>query len=397
MNEIVTERTNLFEPNVYIAVCVALAGKVEPDKLSAAVKQAYEVNEAVMSKVVLEHGFAYYEKLPVSNCKIEVADQNKDWIKLVKENEKCTFAIDQGELVRTFIIPLEDKTQIVIMAHHLAGDGKSIMYFVKDIMNALAGVPLIDKPLTLLTKNLLPRKGLSVSAKLFARYCRHHWNDSFWEWEDYYALHAKYWEKFSSDIQYETFSVEETKRIIEDAKRIGCSVNSYLVTRFLQKYAKRCEVGIPVSIRQSRNEAMANLTSGIRIVYKYHMNRTFAENAVRVHKQIAKELKRKRVFVLQFLAELPVTLMDAVLLQTYHFCDDRLAKITAKVMGYIGKNKKDMGVTNLTVLDIPASYGDYEIENIIFVPPAVSYSDHIIGISTFRGRMTISYHNMTMR
>ncbi len=41
MNEIVTERPNLFEPNVYITVCVENAGKVSPHKLSAAVKQAF--------------------------------------------------------------------------------------------------------------------------------------------------------------------------------------------------------------------------------------------------------------------------------------------------------------------------------------------------------------------
>lgn len=38
----------------------------------------------------------------------------------------------------------------MIMAHHLVGDGKSIIYFVKDIMNALADITLTYKPLTYL-------------------------------------------------------------------------------------------------------------------------------------------------------------------------------------------------------------------------------------------------------
>lgn len=41
----------------------------------------------------------------------------------------------------------------MIMAHHLAGDGKSIIYLIKDIMNALAKKPLTYKPLVLLKKN----------------------------------------------------------------------------------------------------------------------------------------------------------------------------------------------------------------------------------------------------
>ena len=59
MNEIVSERPNLFEPNVYITVYVEFAGKVCPHKLSAAVKQAFEANEATMSKIVLENGLVY--------------------------------------------------------------------------------------------------------------------------------------------------------------------------------------------------------------------------------------------------------------------------------------------------------------------------------------------------
>ena len=136
MNEIVTERPNLFEPNVYITFCAALTGKVCPNKLSDAVKQAFEANEATMSKIVLERGVAYYEKMPVSNCKIEIRAENTDWIALVYQQEKIPFAIDQGELVRVFILPAEDKTLLLLMAHHLTGDGKSMIYFVKDIMTA---------------------------------------------------------------------------------------------------------------------------------------------------------------------------------------------------------------------------------------------------------------------
>lgn len=65
-------------------------------------------------------------------------------------------------------------------------------------------------------------------------------------------------------------------------------------------------------------EAMSNLTSGISINYKYDVEKTFAENAVQVHKRITRKLKRYKVFVLQFLARLPMTLIDAVLLNTYN-------------------------------------------------------------------------------
>ena len=391
MKEILTERQNLFEPNVYITMCVELTGKICPHQLTAAIKEAYKANEATMSRIVLEHGTACYEKLSVSGCKTMITDKN--WIDLVRENEKLPFEIDKGELVRAFIIPADTGTQIMIMAHHLAGDGKSIIYLIKDIMNALAKKTLTYKPLVLLKKNSFLDARLSVSAKLYARYCKRKWKDCFFTWQDYYNIHHKYWETACSDIKYKTLSVSETEQIIEKAKQIGCSVNSYLVTLFLQKYQKKCEVGIPVSIRESKNEAMSNLTSGIRIKHLFDTEKTFAENAVQVDAKIKSKLQSSRFFALQFLAELPMTLIDAVLLNTHDCYSDRLAKQTAKVMGYIGKTR-DLGITNLTVLNLPVLYGNYKIKNIIFVPPAVSYAHNIIGISTINGKMTISFHDM---
>lgn len=392
MNEIITERPNLFEPNVYITMCVEVTGKPCPHKLAAAVSEAYKANEATMSRIVLEQGAAYYEKLAVSGCKVEITD--KSWLELVRENERLPFAIDRGELVRTFVIPSEADTRILIMAHHLAGDGKSILYFIKDIMTALEQMPLTYKPLSLLHRASLPETGLSVSARLYARYCKHNWKPRFFTWQDYSDLHHKYWDTFSSDIEYKTLSAAETAQMIEKAKQIGCSVNSYLVAMFLQKYQKKCEVGIPVSIREDKNESMSNLVSGIRIRYQFDARKTFAENARQVHKKIKKALQQKRLFVLQFLASLPPTLLDAVLLTTYGCYSDRLAERTAKVMSYTGTKKRDLGVTNLAVPDIPVLYGKHQIKNIIFVPPAVSYAHNIIGIITVQGQMTISFHRM---
>ena len=42
MNEILTERQNLFEPNVYVAVCAEVSGDASPEMLISAVNKAYE-------------------------------------------------------------------------------------------------------------------------------------------------------------------------------------------------------------------------------------------------------------------------------------------------------------------------------------------------------------------
>ena len=139
---------------------------------------------------------------------------------------------------------------------------------------------------------------------------------------------------------------------------------------------------------------MANLTSGISITHRFSKKCSFAENAGQVHAKIQKALKRTRWFVLQFLAELPPTLLDGVLLNMHHCYENPFLERVGRTMGYGGDKTRDLGITNLTVLDIPTVYGAYKLEKIVFVPPAVSYSHNIIGVSTFRDEMTISFHYM---
>lgn len=68
-NEIWSERVDLFEPNIYICFRVQITGRPEADALLEAVKTAFTMNEAAMSRIVLEEdGTAYFEKLSESGC-----------------------------------------------------------------------------------------------------------------------------------------------------------------------------------------------------------------------------------------------------------------------------------------------------------------------------------------
>lgn len=395
MQEIITERPNLFEPNDYITFYIELSGKICAEDLADAVKAAYKANEATMSKIVLRSdGIAYYEKMSKSGCKVEILQG--DWQETIRANEKIPFELEKGELIRCFIFPAGEKISFVIMAHHLAGDGKAITYFIENIMEALTGMEPVYKPLTLLTRQSIPKTGkYPFAAKIYPGFCNRKWlkmgSPSF-SWEDYYNLHKSYWENTSSYVEYKQFSREETEHIKEQAKQIGVSVNSYIITAFLQADRNHRVVGIPLSVREKGNKSMTNLTSGVRIVHSFTENGTFSENARQIQKKISAELEVHRWFVLRFLSKLSPALIDGVLLHTHYCYENPLIEQLAKVMGYVGDMTRDLGITNLTVLHIPAVYGAYKIERIIFIPPNISYSNNIIGISTFNGEMTLTYH-----
>ena len=392
-----SERPNLFEPNVYISMIVKLAGNIEKEDVAGAVGVAYSNNEATMSRIVLEeNGDAYYEKMDSSGCKIYV--DNRDWQSIIREGEKRTFAVDKGELVRTYIIEKEEEITLLIMAHHLVGDGKSILILVQDIADVLAGKNVEYKPMLLIdTKYLLERAKLPLGVKLAVKRLNKKWKKEgqAFTWEDYYSVHKKYWNNHYSDVKIETFDVKELKENIIRTCQGGITLNSYLITALLQKFPEHKVIGVPVNVRE-KNNGMSNQTSGIAIKHQFQPSLTFKKNAAEVHKKIYSKLKSatQKYFVLLFISQLSSTLIDSVLLNTHGCYQNKLAQKMAYIMGYAENGGRDFGVTNLGKIDIPSEYRNFKITDILFIPPKISYSKKVVGICTYGDNLHVCFHEM---
>lgn len=391
---IVTERTDLFEPNVYISFVVEFEKKIEPQMLMDAVNQAFLANETTMSRIVLlKGGKAYYEKMKKSGCKVSCTAMNFE--KLIEENEKKPFALKDGECMRVFVS--ETGKEILLMAHHQVGDGMSLVLFLKDVLRALSKEKLVYKEADIFTKEKLQKYArLPLGVKAYITHINRKWKkeEQIYTWQDYDAVHETYWSRHKSKMIYHTFDEKETKEIIEKAKTAKVTLNNYLISMLLQKQQELDIIGIPVTVREGNT--MANQVSAIAIKYRYLKRKSNAKNAVRIQKRVQKLVKNpnKKYFVLLFLAELKDTLMDAAVLAAHGKEKGMIARKLSLVMGYLGKKKRDLGVTNLGVLDFSEIGGDYGIQNLIFLPPAVSYTKHVVGVSTVNGCLTLSYHGM---
>lgn len=394
--ELWSERVDLFEPNIYIAFAVEIEGNPTAEALVAAAEAAFAANEITMSRIVLEaDGTAYYERMDKSGCRAETTEQ-QDFRALLCENEKKPFDIGQGELVRVFA----GDGRLFIMAHHLAGDGKSITYLLEDIMRALAGEKLAKKELSLITASSFPREAkLPVFFKWYADRFNRKWRKSVcvFGWEDYWRIHKTYWEMRSSRVLCESFSANEVEKLRVRTKEMGISMNTFLTTAFLAADTANACIGMPVDARADGNRGMANQATGISIDYAYQPGKTFAENARVVHGKVQKKLHRpkNRYFILQFMPLFLPTLIDSVLMHTYDLYENETTHKLAQILGYKGGKTRELGITNLTRLDIPDVYGGYQIRNVLFVPPVVSYARHIIGVCTTGDGMRVSYHFMS--
>lgn len=388
-----SERANLFEPNVYISLVIRIKGTISKEDVQHAVEEAYKANEATMSKIVLEeNGDAYYQEMSSTGCKF--LTDNLPWMDLLNRSEKETFALNEGELVRIFLTEEEDLKVLLIHAHHLACDGKSILILLDDILNSLDGKLLAYKPMISVNRRFLEKRAsLPCGIQLFIKKVNRKWQKigKNFTWDDYYAIHKKYWEEYSSEIDWITYSVKEiTKQCPKEM-----TVNSYMITELIREYPRYNVVGIPVSIRE-KDGGMSNQTSGIAVKCRYNPKRDFAVNLGTVHKSIYRRLKNKNMkyFILLFMERLSPSLIDGVLLQSYGCYQNVLSEKLSHVMGYMGDGGRDLGVTNLNKINIPAAHDKFVIADILFVPPKVSYAKNIVGISTYEDTLTVCFHKM---
>lgn len=397
-NYIDSERADLFEPNIYINFLVQVTGSPSSEELKDAIEVAFNINEATMSKIVIDNnGNAYYEKMIKSGCKVFITEES--WRNIIKNNEKNPFAIDKGELIRVFIITCHEETYLLIIAHHLVGDGKSITYFIEDVMMSLCGNSLEYKPMKLIKKDSLLKEGISlVPFKLYANLLNKRWKKTGrkFNWNEYYDVHNKYWSNNSSEILFESFSEEEVRGIYSYVKNIGVTVNSYILAAFFEADKKNRTIGMAVDARLDKNKSMSNQATGISVDHKFCEKSGFDDNLIRIHRKVVNKLKKPefKYFILKFIPLFTPSLIDSILLYTHGLYQNKTTEKLAKVMGYAGDKVRGLGITNLTKLDIPSTYGKYGIKSIVFIPPVVSYADHIVGICTLNNKMTITYHFM---
>ena len=100
---------------------------------------------------------------------------------------------------------------------------------------------------------------------------------------------------------------------------------------------------------------------------------------------------RYKFFFFYFMGALDPTLKDALNLEHAGCFSGRVSSYLAQLLGY-GNKVRDISITNLTRADIPIRYGEYEIKDLIFIPPVVSYAKNVYGIVTAGERMYVTRH-----
>lgn len=120
-----TERSDLFDVSIVIAMRVHIKGNVKEDGLRSAFEEATKAYEILGCRVVLEEdGTAYYENEnfegkkegnPVTSSNSQKCRNNKiffeesSWRQILKREEKIRFKIEESEFLKAFCYKMNEE------------------------------------------------------------------------------------------------------------------------------------------------------------------------------------------------------------------------------------------------------------------------------------------------
>ncbi len=391
-----TERPDLFDINMMIAMKVVVQGKAAREMMTDAFSNAVKSHEILNTKVVLDDlGNAYYEACESPGSSIFFCDSSFE--DLIAEQEKRRFHMEDGEFIRLFVDDTNDfEMTMCFLMHHLGGDGKSLCYFIESFLRNLSGDSLPYQEIRLLPKASLP-KGSELS--LYLRGLALVWNRQ-WKkekrvfgFDDMDNAYQHFWGPHQTKVDTYTFGEEELKEKLAECKAAGIGFTSYVIAELIKDSTTEQDIGIAVDGRPDGNRNMGNQATGIAVKYQYNQSLPVIDNARAIDKLMQTKLSslKRKYLVLHFMGSLDPTLVDAINLEYAGTFKSKTSCTVADMLGY-GNKSKDLSITNLTRLDILMEYGDFRIKDVLFVPPVVSYGKNVVGLVTANNRLSVAVH-----
>ena len=296
MYKIETERADLFDVNMMIAMKVSVTGVALQQELENAFFNAVKSHQILSSKVNIDrNGDAFYEACQEHNNRMFFCDFVFE--ELIKEQEKIRFRIEDGEFLRLFISIRNEKMDFCFMLHHLGGDGKSLCYFIENFFRCLNGEAVGFQQIRLLNKDVLPDKSKpSFSAKILTKYYNKKWKKEkrVFGFDDSEKAFQLFWDNHETCTEFHSVSGESLHQKLLECKKCGIGFTAYFIAEMLKDTSTLQDIGLAVDGRLDGNRAMGNQATGISVKYKYNPCKSILENAKIIDRKMKKKLNNPK-------------------------------------------------------------------------------------------------------
>jgi NRPS condensation-like uncharacterized protein len=400
---ILNDRLYLRSPSINVCFRTIVEGIFDKNKIEKALKNVCIRHPLLNSLVEIDTENNAWLVQKNDSIGIEYYKPNEmDWQSWYKKNDNIVFDFLQGPLIK-FCVIIGNNTEIIILGHHIIGDGIGYLNLTKDILlaldNKLDTIPQIP-PYKSNDKYFKETILLDNGVHSFANNLNEEWRKSsvrFSE-KEYSAFFEYYRNKYIPNLYVASIEGERLNKILEKSKLNGFTVNEIIASAFslaAMEILNKNEIrlGIAANIRNELvsepNNCMGNFVTGISTKVYYEPLKDFISNARTITATIKDQLQniKNRHLVVHFLNEFDKDLIESVMFAVYGNFENNVSKKLAELIGEQSENK-GLGISNLGRHDFK-KYRNINILDIQFIGPAFPANLLTVGLITINGKLNM--------
>jgi NRPS condensation-like uncharacterized protein len=400
---LLNERLYLRSPSINVCFRTIIEGILDKSKIEKALETVCIRHPLLSSCVEIDNDNNAWLVPKNEAIVIEYFRSNEiDWQKWYKKTDNTAFDFSQNPLVK-FCVIFGTNTEIIILGHHIIGDGIGYLNLVKDILLALdnglaktAQMPPSEPTDKYFKETVL----LDPGVHSFASGLNEEWkqNRICFSENDYLDFFEKYRKKYIPSLYMASIEGNNFKKLLEKAKLNGFTVNEIITSAFsvaLMETLSKNEIrlGVAANIRNELvsepNNCMGNFVTGISTKACYSPESDFFSNAKTITASINDQLKnvKNRHLVIHFLNEFDKDLIESIMFAAYGNFEHNVSKKLAELIGEQSENK-GLGISNLGRHDF-ANYAIIKIVDIQFVGPAFPANLLTVGFISVNNKLNL--------
>jgi NRPS condensation-like uncharacterized protein len=400
-----TERIFLRSPNINVCFRMTVRGNIDQAKFNAAMNRVCQRHPLLNSSIEMDKDREAWFVPNTGRVKIEYrrAEELQDWKEWYKTNDGVPFDFLHGPLAKICVVIGTNQAEIIILGHHIIGDGLGYLNLARDILlaldNKLETVPQIPPANNEFRKEKKP--GLVL--KLYAKKLNMEWrkNRASFSENDYRVFFEQYRDKFIPEMY--TGSIDEINlgKIISRCKENNLTVNELITSALSVATVETLDNDPDGQIRlgvvaNTRNElttephyCMGDYVTGISVNVRHVPKRNFMKNVAAISRAIRKKLTslKSRHLIVNFLNVFDTDLVESIMFASY---GNYHLPISKKIGGLIkeGIVKKGLGVSNLGRHEFHG-YDTIKLLDIQFIGPAFPANLLSASMITVNNRLNI--------
>lgn len=408
--ELVIERLHFRNPSTNIIFKGTIVGKYDKDRIAGSLEELRRVYPVL--NYVLRQGKnrkLYFVRKPESKIRVVFLKRESggQWKRVIKDQIKIPYRLLEEPLIRFIFLEDEEQFDIIMMGHHIMGDGKSVMHIFEDFVNIYLGhaenLPVHKLRLIKGTKDLAIKYEGNLLSDILVKMFNRRWRKEktrFLE-KEYERMYRTFYAKYEIDFAHGYIEGENYTKLKAACKEYGVTLNSAVITAFMygmqkKQYDKRENLKVMVAasiskyLRFNTDRTVGNYVSSISSRFRYNFRISFWENAESIGNRLKKELdnSQKMLSAFRMMSVIDQSAFDGLYFMKYATYTNKALEKLMRIMN-IDKKEKGMETTNLGIIELKSTYPEHEFKDLVFLPPAVTVFDKVVGVATMEDRLTL--------